>query len=312
MNVNNIRKILSNGYVLQNEPMSSHTTFRTGGPARLFAVPANAEETAALIRYLNSNGLPYYIVGNGSNLLVSDKGYDGIIIHLGRADDTDFVLLGYEEQNGGVLFDAGCGCLISVLASIAEKLGCTGFEPISGIPGCIGGAALMNAGAYGTEIKDLITEVEVITKEGELRTLDSGHIEFGYRYSSLEKEKFIISRVRYFLPYGEKEMIHRLTAEYAERRKDKQPVELPSAGSTFKRPEGYFAGKLIEDAGLRGYRIGGAMVSDKHCGFIVNKDHATSSEIYQLIRYVQKTVYERSGVRLETEVKLLGDFEDEQ
>jgi len=312
MNINNIRKILANGYVLQNEPMSSHTTFRTGGPARLFAVPANAEETASLIRYMNSNGLPYYIIGNGSNLLVSDKGYDGIIVHLGRVDGTDFVMLGYEELDDGVLFDAGSGCLMSVLASIAEKLGCTGFEPISGIPGCIGGAVLMNAGAYGTEIKDLISEVEIITKTGEIRTVNSDHIEFGYRCSSLEKEGYVISRVRYFLPFGDKEAIHCLMNEYAGRRKEKQPIELPSAGSTFKRPEGYFAGKLIEDAGLRGYRIGGAMVSDKHCGFIVNKEHATSADIYRLIRHVQNTVFEHSGVRLETEVKLLGDFEDEQ
>jgi len=308
MNKNNIRKILKNGYLLENEPMSSHTTFRTGGPARLFAVPSDAEEAAALIRYLRTNGIPYYVIGNGSNLLVSDHGFDGVIIHLGRVDGTDFVMLGYEESDGAILFDAGCGCVMSVLASIAEKLECTGFEPLSGIPGCIGGAAVMNAGAYGAEIKDIITEVEVITTEGDIRKLDRTEIKFGYRYSSLAEQEYVISRVMYTLPYGEKDTIHSLMQEYAERRKSKQPIELPSAGSTFKRPDGYFAGKLIEDAGLRGFRIGDAMVSEKHCGFVVNTGHASSEEIHSLIRHIQDTVLEKSGVSLETEIKLLGDF----
>lgn len=311
MNVNNLKKIVKNGRLNLNEPMYLHTTFRTGGPASVFAVPADASEASALIAYLNQNALPHYIIGNGSNLLVSDKGYDGVIIHLGRVDGTDFVMLGYEETENGILFDAGSGCMMSVLASIAEKLECTGFEPLSGIPGCIGGAVIMNAGAYGGEIGKLIKAVEVITKDGKIKKLPSEELQFGYRSSSLEKEGYVISRVEYFLPFGEKETIHSLMRDYAERRKEKQPIELPSAGSTFKRPEGHFAGALIEEAGLKGYKLGGAMVSDKHCGFIVNIDHATSDDICRLIRHVQKTVFEHSGVMLETEVKFLGEFNNE-
>jgi len=311
MNTENMRKILKRGYILKNEPMAKHTTFRSGGAAAVYAVPYTAEEACGLIRYLNRNALPYTVIGNGSNLLVSEQGYDGVVIHLGRIDGTDFVMLGYEETENGMLFDAGCGCMMSVLASIALKLGCTGFEALSGIPGCIGGALIMNAGAYGSEMKDIVQSVEVITKEGNMKTLGRDELDFGYRYSSIQKDGLIVSRVNYYLPFGDKETILSSMQDYAERRKEKQPIELPSAGSTFKRPEGYFAGKLIEDCGLKGYRIGGACVSEKHAGFIVNDQNGTSEDIYQLICHVQKCVKKQFGVELETEVKLLGEFKHE-
>ena len=304
-------KLLKKGYLKTGEPMAKHTTFRTGGPAAVYAVPFDAEEAAALIRYLNRNALPYTVTGNGSNLLVSDKGYNGVIVHMGRVDGTDFVMLGYEEAEGGIMFDAGCGCMMSVLASIAQKLGCTGLEALSGIPGCIGGAVSMNAGAYGTEIKDIVTGVEVILKNGEQKTLDAGELRFGYRTSSIQEEEMTVSRVQYYLPYGDPETIAASMQNYAERRKEKQPLEVPSAGSTFKRPEGYFAGKLIENCGLKGYRIGGACVSEKHAGFLVNDRNGTSADIHALIRHVQRCVKEKFDVDLETEVKMLGEFDHE-
>lgn len=311
MNPDNIKKIIRKGNLKFNEPMSRHTTFRTGGPAKLFVEPYTETELAALLKYCSVNQLRHTVIGNGSNLLVSDKGYDGIIIHLGRVDGSDFVMLGYEDLGDEFLFDAGCGCIMSVLGSIAEKLCCTGFEPLSGIPGCIGGAVIMNAGAYGTEIGQLVQSVRTINSSGDIREFDSSNLEFRYRGSSLSDNGLIVSRVNFCLPKGSSEQISFLMKDYAARRKEKQPLDYPSAGSTFKRPQGYFAGKLIEDCGLKNRSVGDAIVSEKHAGFIINKGNASSMDIYSLIRQVKETVKDRTGIELEPEVKLLGDFDNE-
>lgn len=309
MNISNIQRIMKKGRILRNEPMSKHTSFRVGGPAAYYFIPADEREAAGLIRYLYQNGLPYYVIGNGTDLLVSDSGYDGAIIDLGRHDGTSFTMLGIDEEHkDGILLDCGAGCLLSAVGNIALKLGATGFEPLYGIPGCVGGACIMNAGAFGAEIGDLITSVKVISREGELKRLERSELEFGYRYSSLSRDGYIVARAELILKRGEASEIKQRMDEISARRREKQPLEYPSAGSTFKRPKGDFAGRLIEDAGLRGLRIGGAMVSEKHCGFIINYDHATASDIYALIETVRKRVQAKSGVLLEPEVKLLGNF----
>ena len=308
MNIQNIRK-LTGGVIRKNEPMALHTTFRVGGPADYYIIPRNAGETAALVRYLERNGIPYYILGNGSNMLVSDDGYHGVIIDLGRNDGTAFTMLGYEYIGDELIMDAGAGCTMASIGSFAAKFGGTGFESLAGIPGCIGGACIMNAGAFEREMKDVVRSVEVITRQGEVKKLGRDEIEFRYRGSSLMDEGYIISRAEIVLQKGDPAEIQKRTDEIAGLRKEKQPLEYPSAGSTFKRPEGYFAGKLIQDAGLKGHRIGGAQVSEKHAGFIINRDHATASDIASLIRHVQDTVLADSGVLLEPEIRFLGSFE---
>ena len=309
MNINNLRKIIRKGRILKNEPMSAHTTFRTGGPAAYYFIPADEFEAAGLIRYFYNNSIPYYVIGNGSNLLVSDEGFEGAIIDLGKNDGTSFTMLGVDdERKDGILFDCGAGCLLSAIGSYALKFSATGFEALGGIPGCVGGACIMNAGAFGSEIKDVILEARVITKSGELRTLHEDEMSFGYRTSSLLEEGYTVARASFLLKKGDPAEIEARMKELTARRKEKQPLEYPSAGSTFKRPEGDFAGRLIEEAGLRGYRHGGAMVSEKHCGFIINYDHASSRDIYELMEEVRKRVFEHSGVMLEPEVKMLGSF----
>ena len=312
MKLNDLKRIVRKGRIREEEPMRLHTSFRTGGPAAVFATPAGIEEAADLIRYLNRNGLPYFILGNGTNLLVSDEGYEGCVVDLGRNDGTEFTMLGIEEDDSGVLFDAGAGCLLSSIGSFALKYAAAGFEPLSGIPGCVGGACVMNAGAYGGEIRDVLKNVTVITREGEIEVLPAEDLELGYRSSSLPARGLTVARAEFSLRKGDPEMIRARMEELLEKRRDKQPLNLPSAGSTFKRPEGYFAGKLIEEAGLRGFALGGAQVSEKHCGFLVNRGGASSADICRLIQYVQKTVFERSGVRLEPEIKFLGRFEADE
>ncbi len=308
MNTNNIRR-LTRGVILKNEPMSAHTTFKTGGCADYYIVPRTSDEVAALIRYHKMNRLPYFVVGNGSNLLVSDKGYRGTVIDLGRNDGTEFTMLGYEWEGDELLMDVGAGCFLSAVGSIAAKIGASGFEELSGIPGCIGGACIMNAGAYGGEMKDVIRSVEVVDQNGRKQKLDRDQIEFRYRGSSLMDDGVIVCRAEIRLHKGDPEAVHAKCEELMNRRKESQPLEFPSAGSTFKRPEGYFAGKLISDAGLKGYRIGGAEVSEKHAGFLINRGGATSADIYQLICHVQQVVQEKYGVALVPEVRFLGEFE---
>lgn len=318
MNLKNIANIIKRGAVMENEPLNKHTTFRTGGAARYFIRPASTKELAGLVRYLYNNKIEYFVLGNGSNLLVSDAGYDGVVIDLGKNDGTDFTMLGIDDgtdpstecREGEIIFDTGAGCLMSAIGRFALQFSASGFECLSGIPGCIGGACIMNAGAYGAEIKDVLRSVEAVTPQGEIVKLPASELAFGYRSSSLSEQRYIVARAEFTLHKGNAGDIKKKMDECTEKRREKQPLEYPSAGSTFKRPEGHFAGKLIEDAGLKGFSVGGAQVSEKHCGFVINKDHASAADIYKLIREVQKRVYEASGILLEPEVRMLGTFED--
>lgn len=282
------------------EPMKWHTTFRTGGPAAYFATPSCTEELSAIIKLCRQENMPYYILGNGSNLLISDKGYDGVMISMGE---------GFSQiQNEGSQIRAGAGALLSRIARQALALSLTGFEFAAGIPGTLGGAVVMNAGAYGGEMKQVLVSAQVLTKEGEIRTIPAEELELGYRTSSIQKEEQIVLSALLRLELGDKSRIRARMEELAEKRKEKQPLEYPSAGSTFKRPEGWFAGKLIEDAGLKGFSVGGAQVSEKHCGFIINRENATSSDIIELCRQVRDKVKAKFGVELEMEIKRLGEF----
>ena len=309
MNINNIRKILKKGSLLQDEPMSKHTTFKVGGPARLYLIPGDEKEAAQLVRYFSLNGLPYYVIGNGSNLLVSDKGYEGAIIDLGRNDGTTFTMLGIDdEREGEVLFDCGAGCLLSSIGHYAAEFSAEGFEALAGIPGCVGGACIMNAGAFGSEMKDVIASVSVIDRSGQQKKLPLEELDFGYRSSSLMREGYIVTRAELLMKKGDKESIRQKMAELSEKRRSRQPLEFPSAGSTFKRPEGDFAGRLIEEAGLCGFSRGGAMVSEKHCGFVINRDNASAEDIYGLINEIIDRVHKKCGILLEPEVRMLGSF----
>lgn len=286
--------------VLTDEPLKNHVTFRVGGAADYFVSPESAEEVQKIILLCKEAGMPYYILGNGSNLLVSDQGYRGVIIQIYKSMS--------EVSVKGEFVTAQAGALLSAIAAKAAGESLAGFEFASGIPGTIGGAAVMNAGAYGGEMKDVLEQVTVLTKEGELVTIPREELDMGYRTSKVAKNQYIVLEVVIHLAHGEQEKIREKMNELKEKRTTKQPLEYPSAGSTFKRPEGYFAGKLIEEAGLRGFQVGGAQVSEKHCGFVINKDNATAAEVRELIRQVSERVKANSGVTLEPEVKMLGEF----
>lgn len=294
-----LTSVIAKERVYVDEPMSRHTTFRVGGPADFFVTPKAKEEVRDVIRICKEAGMPYYIIGNGSNLLVSDAGYRGVIVQI------------YKEMNEvkveGDLVKAQAGALLSGIAAKALGAELSGFEFASGIPGTIGGACVMNAGAYGGEMKDVLESVTVLTGEGKIIELGRNELELGYRTSVIAKKGYIVLGAVLKLERGDGEKIKTYMDELKEKRVTKQPLEYPSAGSTFKRPEGYFAGKLIEDAGLRGFQVGGAQVSEKHCGFVINRDYATAADIMELMRQVQIRVKENSGVDLEPEVKRLGD-----
>lgn len=281
------------------EPMSRHTTFRVGGPADVLVCP-KLEQLPQVIRLCRQQEQAYCIVGNGSNLLVGDKGVRGVVIKIGRGMDDLCA-----EGNKIV---AGAGALLSKTANFAAEHELGGMEFAAGIPGTIGGAVVMNAGAYGGEMKDIIEWVTVLDSTGEERELSLEELELGYRTSCIAKYGYIVTRVVLNLAHGDKETILGKMNELKEQRVLKQPLEFPSAGSTFKRPEGYFAGKLIMDAGLRGYQVGGAQVSKKHCGFVINQGDATAADVCRLITDVQTEVEKQFGVKLEPEVKMLGEF----
>lgn len=295
-----LETVLQAENILIDEPMSRHTTFRVGGPAKFYVIPGNAEQIANVIRLCKEEGEPYYLIGNGSNLLVGDKGYDGVIIQIFRNMNEIVV--------DGNFIRIQAGALLSAVAAQALAHSLTGFEFASGIPGTFGGAVVMNAGAYGGEMKNVIKEVRVLTGDGEIVTLREDELELGYRTSIIAKNGYIVLDGVIELKKGQQEAIKEYMDELKERRIAKQPLEYPSAGSTFKRPEGYFAGKLIDDAGLRGFRVGGAQVSEKHCGFVINRDKATAAEIAELMRQVKEKVKEAFGVELEAEVKRIGEF----
>lgn len=282
-----------------NEPMSRHTTFRVGGPADVLVTP-EAEKLAAVTGACREAGEPYYIVGNGSNLLVGDGGIRGVVI-LTR-DGMD------EISADGVRITAGAGALLSRTASLAASHALTGMEFAAGIPGTIGGAVVMNAGAYGGEMRDIIETVTVLDETGVQHVLSVEELELGYRTSCILKKHYIVTQAVLKLAAGEEQAIRARMKELATQRAEKQPIEYPSAGSTFKRSEGYFAGKLIMDAGLRGYRVGGAQVSQKHCGFVINTGDATAQDIRMLIADVSAAVDRQFQVKLEPEIKMLGEF----
>ena len=284
--------------ILKNEPMSRHTTFCVGGEAEAFLRIRNKEQLEKLIPYFKLAELPYFVIGNGSNLLVGDKGYHGIILYLGDGMD--------QIRVDGNRLTVQAGCLMSRIAREACEHALTGFEFASGIPGSIGGGVVMNAGAYDGELGQIVTKVWVMNEEGEILVLNNQDMEFGYRTSVIKKRPFIVVQAELELQPGNKEEIAAKMAELNRRRRDKQPLEYPSAGSTFKRPEGHFAGALIEQCGLKGVSVGGAQVSEKHAGFIINRGGATASDILSLIKHVQACVKAQTGVTLETEIRLIG------
>jgi UDP-N-acetylmuramate dehydrogenase len=296
--IKKFQEILGADQVICDEPMSRHTTFRIGGPADYFLTPSCAEEIREVIAYCRECGLPYFVLGNGSNLLVSDQGYRGVVVQI------DYRM--QEMTAEGCEIRAQAGVLLSRAAACARDHALTGFEFASGIPGTLGGGVSMNAGAYGGEMKDVLVSVRVLDADLQIRTLPAEELALGYRHSRIQEEDMIVTDVTLRLREGKKEEIIARMNELREARTSRQPLEFPSAGSTFKRPEGYFAGKLIMDAGLRGFRVGDAQVAEKHCGFVVNRGAATAADVCELIRRVQETVWEKDGVRLEPEVRFLG------
>lgn len=286
--------------ILLDEPMCKHITFRVGGEAQCLVRISSPRQLAALIPYLREVEIPYFILGNGSNLLVSDKGYEGVILQLGGNLNQIVV--------EGTRIKAGAGALMSQIAKVALEHGLTGFEFASGIPGTVGGGVVMNAGAYDGEMKQVVTNVVVMNEAGEVLELSGEGMEFGYRTSIIKNRPFVVLEVEMQLQEGNAEEIRAKMDDLAGRRREKQPLEFASAGSTFKRPEGYYAGKLIMDAGLRGYSIGGAKVSDKHCGFVINTGGATAADVAEVIQEVQERVKDKFGVTLEREVVFLGEF----
>ncbi len=294
------KDIAGNGNVFINEKMEKHTTFRVGGPATCFVTPDSAEVLVQLVSECRKNNIPYYIIGNGSNLLVSDEGFDGIIIKIGRKMSNISI-----KDN---IITAEAGVLLSALGVFAAGKNLTGFEFAAGIPGTLGGGCVMNAGAYGGELKDVLVSVKAITPQGDVVNFSVDELEMGYRTSKFLDKDYVILQADIKLSAGVKSEIEARMSELAFMRKDKQPLELPNAGSTFKRPEGHFAGKLIEDAGLKGKGIGGACVSEKHAGFVVNYNNATAQDIYDTIQYVIHEVNKNSGIILEPEIRIIGNF----
>lgn len=298
--------ILQPEQILVDEKMSAHTTFRVGGEADIFVEINTSEELRKVLAALWSEGFcvpgeDYYLLGNGSNVLVSDSGIRGVVLHLSR--EYGKIAL---DQPGGTTLVCEAGATLAAVAHRAYEYGLTGFEFAAGIPGSLGGAIVMNAGAYGGEMRHVVKSVRLMTPDGEIVEKDAGEMRFSYRHSILKEEPFIVVEVALALARGSQQEIRAKMEELASRRREKQPLEYPSAGSTFKRPAGHFAAQLIEEAGLRGFSVGGAQVSEKHCGFIVNKGNATAADIDTLIKEVQKRVKCSSQVTIEPEVILLG------
>lgn len=296
-----IKNIVTPENVYVDEPMKNHTTFRIGGNADAYVNIINEHEILRLLRFLKNRHVPFFVIGKGSNILVSDSGYRGVIIEIGS---------GYSGLR--MLDDvivAKAGTPMSKLSYFAMEQELTGLEFASGIPGTVGGGIIMNAGAYGGEMRQVVYRVKVVTPEGEVKLLNNAQMEFEYRDSIAKKKGYIVLQAEFRLYHGDKHIIEGIMRELNQKRKDKQPLEYPSAGSTFKRPKGNYAGKLIADAGLKGLTMGGAQVSEKHAGFLINTGNATSEDMYRLIMTVQQKVRESFDVLLEPEVIFLGDFE---
>lgn len=298
--IENLSRIVPKENIVLNELMSRHTTFRVGGEAACLIKVSDSRELSKIITFLKQTEHDFFVLGNGSNLLVSDNGYDGVVLKL----EGEFS----EIHTDGLKLVSGAGVSLAKAAKTAMEEGLTGMEFASGIPGTLGGAIVMNAGAYDGEMKQIVKEVTVMDQEGNILVLDNETMEFGYRTSVIKNRPFIVLSAELMLQEGKREEIKAKMDDFAERRREKQPLEYASAGSTFKRPEGYFAGKLIMDAGLRGFSIGGAQVSEKHCGFIINTGNASATDISELIAEVQDRVKEQFGVMLEPEVIRIGQF----
>ncbi|HAA24525.1 MAG TPA: UDP-N-acetylenolpyruvoylglucosamine reductase [Ruminiclostridium sp.] len=296
--IEEIKSVVDEDRILYSVPMKEQTSIRVGGAAKMLILPSCRKEIAEIIKMLYRMKIPYYVVGNGTNLIVSDEGYPGVIIRLAE-NYSDIKVDGSE-------ITALSGASLAAVSNIAMLNSLTGLEFASGIPGTIGGAVAMNAGAYNCEMKDVVAETSCIDEQGNLLLLKGAEHDFGYRSSRIQKEKLIVVEVRVRLQRGNISDIKEKMRYFNECRREKQPLDLPSAGSVFKRPPGYYAGRLIEDAGLKGYRIGGAKISEKHCGFIVNTGNATANDVIKLIEYVKERVFQHSGVMLEHEVKILG------
>lgn len=294
-----LRKGMAKEHIKRDEPMREHTSFRIGGPADIMVLPEGTQQVIDTISICKDNGCPYYIMGNGTNLLVRDKGYRGVIVK------TSTNMNKYRIEGKRVYGQSGV--LLSTLSKIIALEGLEGFEYASGIPGTLGGAVTMNAGAYGGEIKDSIEWARVLDSDGQIIIYTKAQLELGYRTSVVQRKDLIVLDCELKFENGNREAIWGKIDEYTRRRKLKQPLSVPSAGSTFKRPEGYYAGKLIEDAGLRGAKIGDAQVSSLHCGFIVNVGNATAEDIIALIDYIKEQVMEKFNVALQPEVKVIGE-----
>ena len=298
--------ITSPDRVRQNEILAQHCSFRTGGPADLFIQVVSADELAETIDILAAYGCEAFLLGRGTNLLIGDRGFRGAVVTMCPPAGGESELSGVRAE--GCLLTAGAGASLNKIAIAARDAGLAGFEFAAGIPGSLGGAVIMNAGAYGGEMKDVVRSVDVLYPGTGIRRLSAQELEFGYRTSRVKHEHAIVLGAELELTPGDIDGISSRIAELARQRREKQPLEFASAGSTFKRPEGYFAGKLIQDAGLKGYRVGEAQVSEKHAGFVINRGGASAAQIRQLIEDVQRIVLENSGVKLEREVIFLGEF----
>lgn len=295
-----IKDVVGENNVISNELMSAHTTFKVGGPAKYYVVPESVEQIRKCIELAKEYKTEYTVIGNGSNLLVSDSGYDGMILVIGKN-------MSRASVDGNRIF-AEAGISLAALFNVARNNSLKGFEFAAGIPGNLGGACFMNAGAYGGEMKDVLVNVETLDDNGNLHTYEPDRMELGYRSSAFQKNKEIVVSAVIELEQGDVREITAAAGKLAKKRIEKQPLEYPSAGSTFKRPEGHFAGALIEQAGLKGKGIGGAAVSDKHAGFVINKNNATAKDIYETILFITDRVKENSGILLEPEVRMLGKF----
>lgn len=298
--ITRLEQILTKDRIRQNEPMKNHTTFRVGGPADIFLTPS-AEELPAVLSVCREERVPVTVIGNGSNLLVGDQGIRGVVICIGSG------MRGIRVDGEKIFLEAGV--TLAAAAQQAAKAGLTGLEFASGIPGTFGGAVVMNAGAYGGEMKDVIISVRVVSEDGEILTLSKEELDLSYRHSVIPERGYLVIDGELLLTREkDPDQITERMEELKKKRIEKQPLEYPSAGSTFKRPEGYFAGKLIMDAGLRGFSVGGAAVSEKHCGFVINKGNATAADICALMDEVTRIVKEKYAVTLEPEVKKVGEF----
>ncbi len=296
-----LEKIIPKENIKYNEPMSKHTSFKTGGKADYYITAKTEEQIKKVLEYAKSKNINIYIMGNGSNLLVSDQGYRGIILKIGLDN------IKIEEKEDKIIVTAGAGTKIMGLGQILKQKAITGFEELSGIPGTIGGANRMNAGAYGKEIKDIIIETKCINKEGKIITFSKEEQDLVYRGSIFKNNEYIILETKLCLKKGNIRDIQNKMEEFLAQRNDKQPTQYPSAGSTFKRGDGYITAKLIDECGLKGYTIGGAQISEKHAGFIINKGNATSKDILELIKYTKKRVYEKFNIKIEEEIEIIGE-----